>query len=104
MVSKELGNVPFLVADKPIGLDDIIRDFEEIARSENNGQIVGILGMGGVGKTTLAKELYNRKSSSFQFSTFVFVVRDVASRNDFDEKKKKASRGPWCSWLTFQKH
>ncbi|GLJ10715.1 hypothetical protein SUGI_0133640 [Cryptomeria japonica] len=89
MVIKALDKVPVLVADKTFGLDEIVRDYERRVDSENNVQIVGIVGMGGAGKTTLAKELYNRKSSSFQFSSILFSVRDAASRNSLHKKQEK---------------
>ncbi|GLJ11152.1 hypothetical protein SUGI_0144590 [Cryptomeria japonica] len=45
--------------------------------------------MGGSGKTTLDKELYNGNFSSFKRCSFVFDVRDATSRNFLCEKKKK---------------
>ncbi|XP_057839192.2 disease resistance protein RPV1 [Cryptomeria japonica] len=45
--------------------------------------------MGGSGKTTLAKELYNEISFSMDKSSFVFDVRDAATKGLLHEKQKK---------------
>ncbi|GLJ34003.1 hypothetical protein SUGI_0683870 [Cryptomeria japonica] len=45
--------------------------------------------MGGSGKTTLAKELFNRNFSSFQRCSFISEVRDAALKNALLQKQKK---------------
>ncbi|XP_057814294.2 disease resistance protein TAO1 isoform X2 [Cryptomeria japonica] len=80
--------VPLWVAEHPLGLDELIQGFESVA-GEEKVKIMGIAGIGGSGKTTLAKELFNRNFSSFERCSFVFDVRDAASRNALSDKQKK---------------
>ncbi|GLJ27314.1 hypothetical protein SUGI_0536070 [Cryptomeria japonica] len=92
-VVKEIKKVSFVVAEHPVGLDEIVRDFEsttlQFDRSHQNVQIVGIWGMGGSGKTTLAKKLYNNIYPSMEKASLILDVRDAANRNLLCDKQKK---------------
>lgn len=84
-MQKKVGKEPLHVATLPIGLDEKLQHFERMVlweQQKNRGapNIVGIVGLGRVGKTTLAKFFFNTKRSDYQQSCFLHDVRDAAAR------------------------
>eukprot|EP01018_Ginkgo_biloba_P022024 Gb_08581 [translate_table: standard] len=92
-VVEDLKKVPLEVANNPVGLDEAVEDFEKFmldrAQQSNKVKIVGIVGIGGSGKTTLAREIFNRKLSVFNRSSFLFDVREASATNALQTLQSK---------------
>ena len=74
-VLRKVKKTPLNVGKYPMGLDEKVTNFEKqvLLRHQQSGrkcQVVGIIGLGGARKTTLAKELSNRKRSHYKNSCF----------------------------------
>jgi len=82
-VLKELSNTPMGVPEFAVGLDERVEKVMEVLQVQSNGvKVLGLYGMGGVGKTTLAKALFNALVSRFEHRCFISNVRQVSSKHD----------------------
>uniref|UniRef100_A0A7N2N3H8 TIR domain-containing protein n=1 Tax=Quercus lobata TaxID=97700 RepID=A0A7N2N3H8_QUELO len=73
----------FRVATYPVGIESRLQGLDRLlSRDSGDVCMVGILGIGGMGKTTMAKAIYNLLHSEFEESCFLGDVRETAKQPD----------------------
>ncbi|XP_059454809.1 disease resistance protein RPV1-like [Corylus avellana] len=72
----------FQVAQYPVGIESRVQDVKLLLDMEKNDStcMVGIFGIGGIGKTTIAKAIYNLIASQFEGSCFLENIRETSSQ------------------------
>ncbi|XP_059455222.1 disease resistance protein Roq1-like [Corylus avellana] len=77
-VSIIVNHTYFQVAKHPVGIESRVREINSLLSVDqmNDIRMVGILGAGGIGKTTIAKAIYNSMASQFEGSCFLENIRE----------------------------
>ena len=78
-ITRLLDKTDLFVADNPVGVTSRVQDVIRLLhiQKSNNVLIIGMWGMGGIGKTTIAKAIYNEIGRNFDGRSFIANVREV---------------------------
>jgi len=67
------------ISDHLVGMDESVNEVVNLLNVESEGvRLIGIWGMGGIGKTTLAKVVYDKLSTNFDGCNFIPNVREAS--------------------------
>lgn len=75
-----LGGTKLFVTNHPVGVESRVQDAIDqlnIPQLKKNVLLLGIWGMGGTGKTTIAKAIYNQIENKFASRSFLPNIREV---------------------------
>ena len=79
----KLNHTQLFVTKHPVGIDSRVDAIELLLdMNSDDVRMVGIHGLGGVGKTTIAKAVYNRITNYFESSCFLEDVKEKLRTND----------------------
>ena len=65
----------------PVGLESQVQEVIRFIETTTYSCIIGIWGMGGSGKTTTAKAIYNQIHRSFMDKSFIEDIREACKRD-----------------------
>ena len=78
-----LDRAELFVAEHPVGVQPRVEAATKLLNIQNseNVSLLGIWGMGGTGKTTIAKAIYNQIGNKFEGSSFLLNIREFWETN-----------------------
>ncbi|KAL3740100.1 hypothetical protein ACJRO7_021389 [Eucalyptus globulus] len=84
-LSIRLNRTPLHVAKYPVGIDSRVQELIWLSQKESADDdvlMIGLWGPGGIGKTAIAKALYNAMMRQFEGCSFLEQVREKSNRSD----------------------
>ncbi|XP_039169710.1 disease resistance protein RUN1-like [Eucalyptus grandis] len=84
-LSIRLNRTPLHVSKYPVGIDSQVQQILWLSKKESDDDdvlMIGLWGPGGIGKTTVAKALYNAMMGQFSGCSFLEQVREKSNRSD----------------------
>ena len=81
---------PSFDSKRLVGMKSRVEDIESLLSFGSTGVlIVGIWGMGGIGKSTTAETVYHRNCSKFEGQSFFQNVREESQKHGIDHVRQK---------------